>query len=171
MIHMLGSDELISFKFSFLCILSFRYCLLLHWLVTPITRTPSMHVWITDQKPISDQFPVRTIATWNHMRPRGSLQVGGINFKGPYFWFCRMFLHFFFKFSLDSINNSDSSSRSFRINGTFVSLQLNSRMWKVSSLLCCQYITVGSQPYRTPLRRCLFSISSPSLLLPLSHIL
>lgn len=127
-----------------------------------------MHDWITGQKSISDQFPVRTMATWNRMRPRGSLQVSGIDFDGPFLLniflllqIVSAFLDFFF--FLELINNSASNSSFIKINARFVRHQLYSRMWKLSSLLCCQYITVGSQPYKTPLRPCLFCISTPSL--------
>lgn len=136
--------------------------------MTQITQTRSMHDWITGQKSISDQFPVRTMATWNRMRPRGSLQVSGIDFDGPFLLniflllqIVSAFLDFFF--FLELINNSASNSSFIKINARFVRHQLYSRMWKLSSLLCCQYITVGSQPYKTPLRPCLFCISTPSL--------
>lgn len=169
-----------SLPHSSLGILSFRYYHLLRWLVTQITRTHSMHEWITGQKLISDLFPVRTMATWNRMRPRGSLQVSGNDFDGLFLLtiilllqIVSAFLYFFF-FSVELINDSASNSRSFRINARFVRRQLYSRMWKLSSLLCCQYITVCSQPYKMPLRPCLFCISTPSLPPsfphPLAHI-
>lgn len=157
---------------SLWCVSSSRYCHLLRWLATQITRTRSTYVWTTGQKPISDRCPARTMATWNRTRPRGSLQVSGIDFTGPFsltiFLLLRNVAALLIFILSELINNSDSNGRSLEISPRFVSRQLYSRMWKWSSLL---YITVGSQPYKTPLRPCLFSISPPSLLVALSHIL
>lgn len=70
------------------------------------------------------------------MRPRESLQVSGIDFKGPFLCF--------FKFSLEIINYSASNSRIFRINGKFV-ISSTVESGNCPLFLCCQYITVGSQ--------------------------
>lgn len=99
--------------------------------------------------------------------PEGHYRSVGLILMGRSYWtffcFCRLFLHFSIFFFLELINNSASNSSFIKINARFVRHQLYSRMWKLSSLLCCQYITVGSQPYKTPLRPCLFCISTPSL--------
>lgn len=79
-----GPRELFSVQPSSLALSSIRYYHLLRWPGTRITRTRSMPGWTTGQKLIWDRFPVRTTATWNRTRPRGSSQVSLVGFDGSF---------------------------------------------------------------------------------------
>lgn len=123
-----------------------------------------------DHRPEADLGPV-PCENNGYMEPYEAQRV--ITGQWDWFWwpfltdhysaFADCFCISVFFFFVELINDSASNSRSFRINARFVRCQLYSRMWKLSSLLCCQYITVCSQPYKMPLRPCLFCISTPSL--------